>query len=122
MKKDYIEIAGRRFRVESNWNALTAFLDAVGRDTLDELSKINNFRPSELTSLMAACIAEGQRLDGNKDVPTALDLGAVTAKDLGALITPDDVREFLNIYVRQSNPKTGAEEPKKEEREAEPAS
>ena len=114
MKKDYIEIAGRRFRVESNWNALTAFLDAVGRDTLDELSRINTIRPSELTALMAACIEEGERLDGRD--------GAPSAKDLGALITPDDVREFLNIYVRQSSPKTGAEEPKKEEREAEPAS
>ena len=113
MKKDYIEINGKRFRVESNWNALTAFLEAVGRNTLDELSKINNFRPSELTSLMAACIAEGQRLDGNKDVPTALDLGAI--------ITPDNVREFLEIYVRQSNPKLNQEEPKKEERETEPA-
>ena len=114
MKKDYIEIAGRRFRVESNWNALTAFLDAVGRDTLDELSRINTIRPSELTALMAACIEEGERLDGRD--------GAPSAKDLGALITPDDVREFLNIYVRQSNPQVSQEEPKKEERETEPAS
>ena len=113
MKKDYIEIAGKRYRVESNWNALTAFLEAVGRNTLDELSQINNFRPSELTALMAACIAEGQRLDGNKDIPTALDLGAV--------IVPDDVRRFLDIYVRQSNPQLDQEESKKEEREAGPA-
>ena len=114
MKKDYIEISGRRFRVESNWNALTSFLDAVGRDTLDELSRINTIRPSELTALMAACIEEGERLDGRD--------GAPSAKELGAIITPDDVREFLTIYVRQSNPRTGAEEPKKEERETEPAS
>ena len=114
MKKDYIEIAGKRYRVESNWNALTAFLEAVGRNTLDELSKINMFRPSELTALMAACIAEGQRLDGSKDVPTALDLGAV--------ITPEDVRVFMDIYVRQSNPELNQEESKKEGRETEPAS
>jgi hypothetical protein len=114
MKKDYIEIAGKRYRVESNWNALTAFLDAVGRDTLDELSRINTIRPSELTALMAACIEEGERLDGRD--------GAPSAKDLGAIITPDDVREFLTIYVRQSNPKLNQDEPKKEERETEPAS
>jgi hypothetical protein len=114
MKKDYIEISGRRFRVESNWNALTSFLDAVGRDTLDELSRINTIRPSELTALMAACIEEGERLDGRD--------GAPSAKDLGALITPDDVREFLTIYVRQSNPKLNQDEQKKEERETEPAS
>ena len=114
MKKDYIEIAGARFRVESNWNALTAFLEAVGRNTLDELSRIDTIRPSELTALMAACIAEGERLDGRDGAPSALDLGA--------MITPDDVREFLAVYVRQSNPQLEAEEPKKEERETEPAS
>lgn len=114
MKKDYIEIAGKRYRVESNWNALTAFLDAVGRDTLDELSKIDTIRPTELTALMAACIAEGERLDGRIDPPSALDLGAV--------ISPDDVRRFLEIYVRQSNPQLSQEEPKKEGREPEPAS
>ena len=114
MKKDYIEIAGKRYRVDSNWNALTAFLEAVGRNTLEELSKIDSIKPSELTALMAACIAEGQRLDGSKDAPSALDLGAV--------ITPEDVRRFLDIYVRQSNPQIEQEEPKKEERETEPAS
>lgn len=114
MKKDYIEIAGKRYRVESNWNALTAFLEAVGRNTLEELSKIDSIKPTELTAMMAACISEGQRLDGSKDVPSAMDLGAV--------ITPDDVRTFLDIYVRQSNPQVSQEEPKKEERETEPAS
>lgn len=114
MKKDYITIAGQRYRTESNWNALTAFLEAVGRNTLDELSKIDSIRPSELTALMAACIAEGERLDGRGNPPSALDLGAV--------ITPDDVRAFLDIYVRQSNPQLDQQAPKKEERETEPAS
>ena len=114
MKKDYIEIAGKRRRVESNWNALTSFLEAVGRDSLEELANINSIRPSELTALMAACINEGERLDGNTETVTALDLGAI--------ITPENVREFLEIYVRQSNPHLGdAEEPKKEERVGEPA-
>ena len=114
MEKDYIEIAGRRYRVESNWNALTAYLAAVGRDTIDELSKIQGIKPSELTALMAACIAEGERLEGRGDTPSAVDLGA--------MITPDDVRIFFDIYIRQSNPKRPADEPKKEEREENPAS
>lgn len=113
MKKDYIEIAGRRFRVESNWNALTSFLESVGRNTLDELSRINTIRPSELTALMAACIAEGERLDGRDESPSALDLGAI--------ISPENVREFLDIYVRQSNPQVVQEDQKKEGRETEPA-
>lgn len=113
MKKDYIEIAGKRYRVESNWNALTAFLESVGRDTIDEMSKIGSIRPSELTALIAACIVEGERLDGKECNLTALDLGAV--------IKPDDVREFLDIYLRQSSPRLNPEEVKKETRETEPA-
>ena len=84
MKKDYIEIAGKRYRVESNWNALTAFLDAVGRNTLDELSKIDAIRPSELTALMAACIAEGERLDGRGSVLSP-DLGIPLAQSAAGL-------------------------------------
>jgi len=113
MAKDYIEIAGRRYRVESNWNALTAYLEAVGRNTLDELSRIDSIKPSELTALMAACIAEGERLDGRDGAPSALDLGT--------LISPEDVRRFFDIYVRQSSPQRSVGEEKKETREAEPA-
>ena len=114
MKKDYINIGGKEYRVEANWNALMAFLESVGRNTLDELSKIGDIRPSELTALMAACIAEGERLDGRDGAPSALELGA--------LVTPAKVREFLTIYAIQSSPKVEVEEPKKVEREAEPAS
>lgn len=117
MVKDFIEINGRRYRVEVNWNATTAYLQAVGRDTLEELAKIDTFRPSELTALMAACIAEGERLEGRQDAPSALDLGAA--------ITPAHVTEFLRIYVKQSSPQVDVEAAedaqKKEEREEEPA-
>ena len=116
--KDYIDIAGKKYRVESNWNALTAFLEAVGRNTLDELSRIDSIRPSDLTALMAACIIEGERLDGNKVEGGIFNF----ALDLGAIISPDDVRRFLDIYVRQSNPQISRDEPKKEERVTEPAS
>ena len=110
-----MKIAGREFRVESNWNALTSYLRAVGRDTIDELSRIDTLRPSELTALMAACIEEGERLDGRDGAPSALDLGT--------MITPEDVRVFLEIYVRQSNPQKREEDAlKKEEREESPAS
>ena len=107
MEKEYITIAGREYRVEVNWNATTAYLRAVGRDSIDELAKVSEIRPSEITALMAACIAEGERLDGRGDAPSALDLGAV--------VTPDDVAAFLQIYVRQSAPRMEAEGGKKTE-------
>ena len=110
-----MKIAGREFRVESNWNALTAFLCAVGRDTMDDLSHIESIKASELIHLMHACISEGERLEGREFSMTALDLGAI--------ITPDDMKVFLDIYVDHSNPRVALEdEPKKEEREESPAS
>lgn len=113
MEKDYIIIGGVKYRVEVNWNAMAAFLKEVGRDTIDELAKFSTIRPSEISALMAACIAEGERLDGRKGSPSSLDLGAV--------ITPEDVSAFMDIYIRQSAPKREVEEPKKEEREEQPA-
>jgi hypothetical protein len=114
MKKDYIVIGGKQYRVEVNWNALTAFLKEVGRDTIEELASFTTIHPSEGTALMAACIAEGERLDGKGETPAPIELGA--------LITPEDVKVFFDIYIRQSNPKRPADEPKKEEREENPAS
>jgi hypothetical protein len=107
MKKDYVKIGDREYRVEVNWNALASFLREVGRDTIDELASFSTIRPSEITALMAACIAEGERLDGRKDIPSSLDIGAV--------ITPGDVAKFMEIYVKQSSPQMEVETPKKEE-------
>ena len=95
MKKDYIVIGGKQYRVEVNWNALTAFLKEVGRDTIEELASFTTIHPSSTVVL--------------------------TALDLGAVITPADVAAFMDIYVRQSAPKMEVDEPKKEEREVAPA-
>jgi len=113
MKKDVIKIADKEYRVEVNWNALSAFLREVGRDTIEELANFNTIRPSEITALMAACIAEGERLEGRKCTLSPLDLGAI--------IGPQDVAAFMEIYVRQSAPQMEVEEPKKDVREEQPA-
>ena len=114
MKKDTIVIAGKTYRVEVNWNALASFLREVGRDTIEDLASFSTIRPSEITALMAACIAEAERLDGRECKLTALDLGAI--------ITPEDVAAFMAIYVRQSSPQMEVENPKKEEGQEAPES
>lgn len=112
MKKETIVIADKEYRVEANWNALVAFLQVVGRDTIEDLVNFKIIPPSEMAALMVACIVEGERLEGRECTLTVLDLGAV--------ITPHDVAAFLEIYARQSAPKMEVDEPKKEARE-EPA-
>ena len=54
MRKDYIIIDGKKVRVEANWNALTAFLDATGRNTMDGLSDLAVMKPTDIAPLMAA--------------------------------------------------------------------
>ena len=114
MKKDYIKIGGIQYRVEVNWNALASFLREVGRDTIDELASFNTIRPSEIAALIWACIAEGERLDGREFKLSILDVGAV--------ITPEDVAGFMEIYIRQSSPQMEVTEPKKEEGQEAPTS
>jgi len=113
MKKDVIKIAGKEYRVEVNWNALTAFLQSVGRDSIEELASFKTIRPSEIPALMAASINEGERLEGRQCDFTPLELGAV--------ISPADVAAFMDVYVRQSAPKMEVEESKKDAREEHPA-
>lgn len=113
MKKDTIVLGGIEYRVEANWNALSAFLKEVGRDTIDGLISFKNLRPSEIPILMVACITEGERLEGREFNMTALDLGAI--------IKIEDANAFLDIYVRQSEPQREVVASKKAEREERPA-
>lgn len=114
MKKDYIEIGGKQYRVEVNWNALAAFLVAVGRDTIEDLAGFNTIKPSEVAALIWACVSEGERLEGRGFNLSVLDIGAV--------ISPVDVTTFMEIYIRQSSPQMEVDEPKKEEGQEAPTS
>ena len=105
MLKDFMTIAGRDYRVEANWNAQVAFLVATGRDTMAGLTHLGDISPSDIAPLMAACIAEGERLEGRES-----DL---TAERIGEVCGYEEFREFLAIFGRQINPQT-AEEPKKD--------
>lgn len=100
MTTDYITIDGRQYRVEVNWNAIVAFLESRGTDSLASLSEIDKLRVSDVAPLMAAAINEGERLDGRESKLTGLDLGAMPGF-MGA------VPEFLRIYGRQAAPQTG---------------
>lgn len=106
MLQEFITIEGRQYRVEANWNALVAYLEATGRDTMDALSLFGQLRPSDIAPLMAACIAEGERLEGRES-----DL---TAQRIGEVCGFDKLTEFLQIYARQTNPQKAPEESKKD--------
>lgn len=94
---DRIELNGTSYRVEVNWNALVAFLEASGRDDVRALVDISKLKPSDMAGLLAASINEGERLDGN-DVH-------LTGEDVGAQASIGTMAQFIEIFTRQTTPK-----------------
>lgn len=97
MRKDYIIIDGKKVRVEANWNALTAFLDATGRNTMDGLSDLAVMKPTDIAPLMAACANEGERLDGRE--------ASYTGQQIGELCGMTEIAQFIAVYAGQTSPK-----------------
>jgi len=94
MEKSFITIGGHEYRVEVNWNALGYFLALVGDDSIGGLSKLEQFRVTHITSLVAACIREGERLEG-RDVK-------LDPMKVGELFRPSNFKEFMEIYSEHS--------------------
>ena len=111
MNKDFMNLGGKTVRVEVNWNALSAFLQFIGEDSYDGLANVGAMRPSQAPALMAAAINEGERLEGRESNLSPLDVGAV--------IRPKDVEDFMQIYVRQSAAQVEAVPAKKKDEETE---
>lgn len=101
---DRIEINGTSYRVEVNWNALVAFLEASGRDDVRALVDLTSLKPSDLAGLLAAAVNEGERLDGHES--------HLTGEDVGAMAGLETMAKFIEIFGRQTTPR-GQEPAKK---------
>lgn len=107
---DRITINGREYRVEANWRAITGYLKAKGTDSLEAVADVVSLTPSSIGALMAACINEGERLEGRDTRVTEQLLD-----DLRPGEAMKVVHEFVNIYIAQVAPAVPPEAPKKEE-------
>ena len=105
MNKMYITIAGAEHRVEANWNAITSYLTARGKDSLQGLSDISSLSPSELPHLMAACVKEGERLEGRES--------SLTAEWIGENCGMTELTEFVSAFCRMVTPQVPADKAKK---------
>ena len=103
---DHIELNGTSYRVEVNWNAIVAFLEASGRDDVRALVDLTSLKPSDLAGLLAAAVNEGERLDGH-DVH-------LSGEDVGAMAGLDTMAKFIEIFGRQTTPK-GQGDPEKKD-------
>lgn len=106
MEKRYLTVAGSQVRCEANWKAITSFLRAAGRDTLQGITDLAQLPPSDMAPLMAACLNEGERLDGK----TAEYTGQWLEENCGLA----EVSAFIAEFVYQTSPKLPKAEAKKD--------
>lgn len=94
MKKSYLTIGEKNYRVEANWNATLDYCDRKGVTELSALDNLGQLTPGDLTIMMHCCIKEGERMDGREFNMTELDLGGI--------LRPFHIGEFVRIYQEQS--------------------
>jgi hypothetical protein len=94
MQNDYIDMGGRRVRVEANWNAFVTFCEIRGYDTLESIDMLRNFKMRDLAPLMWACVQEGEKTDGNEF--------SQTLEEFTAGVKPQHIAAFMPIYVKQT--------------------
>lgn len=102
---DKLNIGGQEYRVEANWNALISFLESKGETSLESLQNFGKLKLTDIAGLMAACINEGERLEGHEC--------NFDEKSIGAIISMPVVAAFLQIYQRQSCPQLPQDDPGK---------
>lgn len=94
MKFDSIEINGKDYRIEFNWNTVCNFIERENK-TLADLEKLNEMTPKQITSLLYSGMLEGCRMEG-VSFPFSLD-------DFGAALSVTDIADILNIYRRHTS-------------------
>lgn len=93
---DRVKIGGHDYPFAGNYNVVTSFLKAVGRDTLEGLTNIGELHPSEYCELIAAAVNEGLRLEKSDIRLTAEEIGG--APDSFAEV-PAALSEIFRIFT-----------------------
>lgn len=104
MKHDAIEINGKRYRIEFNWNAISCFLDATGLG-LESLEDPSKMKPSEITELLFQSVVEGCRMD-QEDFP-------FNKVDFGAALDLLTIAGMMKVFTNQVQSNTTLVIPKK---------
>lgn len=102
---DYMTINGRRCRVAADWRAIVLFLRAKGTDSMAALADLGTLSASDMSMLMAACLNEGARLDGQPEDFTTDIFDTMAPMEVMTVIG-----QFLTIYAAQTNPQVPSED------------
>lgn len=102
----YLNIAGKEYRVEANFNAIMDFMEQIGERDLDFLTKGLSLK--QWVSMMICCINEGERLDNKPHSLTRESLGELSFVEVSAA-----VQSFIKIFSLQNGADEGELESKK---------
>jgi len=92
--KEYINIAGKKHRIEFNWNALSLYCEKIGINDLSAIDNIAHITPADMLIFIWCAIKEGERMDSREFEMQYLDLGA--------LLRTADIAEAMKIYAKQT--------------------
>lgn len=92
--KEYITIAGKKHRIEFNWNALSLYCEKIGINDLSAIDNIAHITPADMLIFIWCAIKEGERMDSREFEMSYLDLGAV--------LRTADIAEAMKIYAKQT--------------------
>lgn len=108
--KDYIEIDGKRLRVNICWNAIAMFFKQKGVDDMSEFGNIVNMSAEDVLILMYWAIYYGEQCEQR-------ELPYTSSAQLGNIVGPAQVAKFIAIFGEQMKsqiPKDQLEEPTEE--------
>ena len=92
MEKRFVKIRGKQYRVEVNWNAFEEFARLKGVSITNALS-LDLQEGDNIKVMMTAALKEGERLEGREFTLTPVQVGEI--------LTPVAVSQFLNVYREQ---------------------
>ena len=103
-ERDMIRIGDAEYAVACNMNALMDYLQERGTDDFAARSDLTTLKPTDMLPLIAACVREGERLEGRQC--------SLSAKDIGEVADFHVLTAFMEIFGRMMTPAVSAEEKK----------
>jgi hypothetical protein len=94
--RDKLRIGGAEYSVACNMNALMGFLEDRGTDDFGALTDLTKLKPTDMLPLIAACVREGERIEGRQC--------SLSAKDIGEVADFRALTDFMEIFGRSMAP------------------
>ncbi len=93
--KEYIELEGKKYRIEFNWNTITEFCELKNISDLSALDSLKNLSAGDLRLFIHCALKEGERMDGKEFNITALELGGI--------LKFHDIQRLMLVFKKQSS-------------------